>query len=132
PSGKVTEKLREKTANKQAEMEAKQIEIGHGIQMLHGHTVQHWHDKIKKAQRIEDQKKREAEFAAILHHPDLIEYLKANKLDAIGRFLKFMHGEPDSRTALEGLVTQEDADAVKKFLLERKGIADQGREGDSK
>ena len=100
PFGKTSEKVREKTSTKQADIEAKAIEIAGGIMVLHGYKVQGLHDKIKKAKAIKDETKREAAVDDILTSTDYVEYLKAHKLPDIGKYIRLMCGLPDSHVEI--------------------------------
>jgi hypothetical protein len=117
---KVRTKREQKTSTIQAEEEARQIEIANGIAILHGYRVQEWHDQLREARKITNPKKRAEAVGKVLSDPDFLDYLKVNNLDKTGRYLKFMHGEPDSKTVIEGLILSDDADAVKKLLLDLK------------
>lgn len=118
PFGKTSEKVREKTSTKQADIEAKAIEIAGGIMVLHGYKVQGLHDKIKKAKAIKDETKREAAVDDILTSTDYVEYLKAHKLPDIGKYIRLMCGLPDSRQGWrsEPAMTQEEADVLLRAL----------------
>jgi uncharacterized Zn ribbon protein len=93
---KVVTKREQKTASKQADIEAKAIEIADGIMILHGYKVQGFHNKIKKARAIKNEKEREKAVDDILTSTDYVEYLKAHKLPDIGKYIRLMCGLPDS------------------------------------
>jgi len=112
PFGKTSEKVREKTSTKQADIEAKAIEIAGGIMVLHGYKVQGLHDKIKKAKAIKDETKREAAVDDILTSTDYVGYLKAHKLPDIGKYIR--RGEPDSRS--EATIPPGEAAILKRAL----------------
>lgn len=97
---KVTAKREQKTSTKQAEIEAKAIEIAGGIMILHGYKVQGFHDELKEIRKIENRAKREAAVKAFMSSPDFVEYLKAHKLPDIGKYIRLMCGLPDSHVEI--------------------------------